>query len=351
MSSMPAFSLKIISGVCVVGILSVFSVYFSHQVIFVQYAISPLVIGIVLGVILGNTLKGRYPANWQPGIIFSSKTILRAGIILYGFRITFQTIFDVGIPALFVSLFMVATTFLMGYLIGKRVFKLDHDLSILISAGNAICGAAAILASECMLKADKHKTSIAIGGVVVFGTLSMALYPFMFSTELLGLDERTMGIYLGGSIHEVAHVVAAGKAISEEAANTAVVTKMLRVMLLAPFLLILGFWIKNIAKQQLSKSSGTVIEESEVAFPWFVFAFILVVALNSLVAVPAQLISLLNSTDTFLLTMAMTALGIETRTEKFKGISFKPLYLNAILFIWLIFGGFGATSLAVYATT
>ena len=336
-----------IKGISVVAVFSMFSVYLSTLSLFKQYAVSPLVISIVFAMIVGNILKDKMPASWQSGIVFCSKIILRIGIMLYGFRVTFHHIYEVGFAAILVSAFMVSSTFFIGYLLGKYVFKLDRDLSILISLGNAICGAAAILAAECMLKADKHKTSIAIGGVVIFGTLSMFLYPFLFSSGLLTLNESNMGIYVGGSIHEVAHVVAAGNAISQTTASTAVVTKMLRVMMLAPFLLVLGLWLKHLAVKCIGNKDCDIHHDNKISVPWFVFGFILVVGLNSVISFPAHVIFTLHNIDTFLLTMAMAALGFETRTEKFKGIGFKPLYLNGVLFLWLLFGGYIITSIAI----
>ncbi|MEW6999148.1 YeiH family protein [Colwelliaceae bacterium BS250] len=331
-----------LQGIAIVAIFSILATYLAQLAIFSQFAISPLIIGIVLGIVYGNTFRSKSPEKWQAGIIFSTKTILRAGIVFYGFRLTFQNINEVGLAGITVSAVIVASTFIIGYFVGHKLLKIDRDTSILISAGSSICGAAAVLATEPLLKSDPYKTSIAVATVVVFGTLAMCLYPFLYQSGVLDLSANDMGVYLGGTLHEVAHVVAAGNAIDESTANTAVIVKMLRVMLLAPFLVILSLWLRS----KVSQTSNAT--KNNIMIPWFAVGFIAVVAFNSLALLPVNLVDAINHVDTFLLTMAMTALGLETRIEKFKGIGFKPVYLAGILFLWLLFGGYAITTAAIH---
>jgi len=299
--------------------------------------LSPLIIGIVIGVFYANTLRHKLPKEWVPGIIFSTKNILRFAIVLYGFRITFQNIFAVGISGLIVSIAIVFGTFIIGYLIGTKVLKLDRDTTILTSAGSSICGAAAVLATEPVINAKPYKSAVAVATVVIFGTIAMFLYPLAYKAGLVPLSPEAMGVYIGGTVHEVAHVVGAGSAISPEVAQTAVIVKMIRVMMIAPFLIILGIWLS---------SKGTSAKKT-VTIPWFAVFFILVAGFNSLNLLPANVVGMINSFDTFLLTMAMTALGMETTLEKFKNVGMKPVYLAFILFIWLIFGGYFIVKLAL----
>jgi uncharacterized integral membrane protein (TIGR00698 family) len=335
---------NIFYGILAVTLFAIVASLLAKLAIFQQFAISPLIIGIVLGMIYANTLRDKFLKQWQAGIIFSTKTILRAGIVFYGFRLTFQNINEVGLAGVLVSISIVSLTFILGYIVGTKWLKLDRDTSILISAGSSICGAAAVLATEPVLKAEPYKTSIAVATVVVFGTIAMFLYPFLYKSGLLSLNEQAMGIYLGGTLHEVAHVVAAGNAINENVANTAVIVKMLRVMLLAPFLFSLGWWLK---KQLIINEPSNNDKKSAVTIPWFALGFIVVVGFNSLHLLSTQMVSTINQFDTFALTMAMTALGMETCAEKFKGIGLKPIYLASILFIWLLVSGYFLTQFAV----
>ena len=143
-----------------------------------------------------------------------------------------------------------------------------------------------------------------------------------------------MGVYIGGTLHEVAHVVAAGNALGEEASQTAVIVKMIRVMTLAPFLVFLGIWL-------LQSSQGIANKQkNKIMIPWFAVWFIVVAGFNSLDLLPQTVVCNINAIDTFLLTMAMSALGMETSIEKFKNVGMKPIYLASILFVWLMFGGF-----------
>lgn len=333
-------SMNTIKGVMLVALFAVSATYLAAFDVFEQLAISPLIIGIVLGMLYGNMLRKSFPMHWQSGIVFSTKTILRAGIVFYGFRLTFQDVVGVGFSGILLSLLVVSTTFIFGCFVGTKLLKLDRDTSILISAGSSICGAAAVLATEPVVKAQPYKTSIAVATVVVFGTISMFLYPFLYQSGFLALSDEAMGAYLGGTLHEVAHVVGAGFAINEEVANTAVIVKMLRVMLLAPFLIVLGIWLQSKISTMKNNDNSP---KASIAIPWFAVGFIAMVAFNSLNLLSAHIITQINVFDTFALTMAMTALGMETRIEKFKGIGFKPIYLASILFFWLLLIGYAFT--------
>ena len=323
-----------LNGILFVALFSMSATYLADFAILKHLGISPLIVGIVLGMIYANTLRNRLPHEWVPGILFSTKTILRTGIVLYGFRITFQNIEAVGTAGIFTSVVIVASTFIIGYIVGTKVLKLDKETTILTSAGSSICGAAAVLATEPVINAEPYKSAIAVSTVVVFGSIAMFLYPFLYKLGVIPLSPEAMGIYIGGTIHEVAHVVAAGNAVGIEASKTAVIVKMIRVMLLAPFLVILGFWLvrttQHVAKKQKSK----------ITIPWFAVFFIVVAGFNSFNFLPQSLVGDINAVDTFLLTMAMTALGMETSVDKFKNVGMKPIYLATILFVWLMVGGF-----------
>lgn len=323
-----------LSGILFVALFAMSATYIADFALFQHLGISPLIIGIVLGMIYANTLRTKLPKEWIPGILFSTKTLLRAGIVLYGFRITFQNIEAVGIAGIATSGVVVASTFIIGYFVGTKLLKLDTETTILTSAGSSICGAAAVLATEPVINAEPYKSAIAVSTVVVFGTIAMFLYPFLYKAGFIPLTPEQMGIYIGGTLHEVAHVVAAGNALGSEVAQSAVIVKMIRVMLLAPFLVILGFWLVKTSHAVTQK------QKNKITIPWFAVFFIVVAGFNSFNFVPQSVIIKINAIDTFLLTMAMIALGMETSIDKFKNVGMKPIYLAAILFLWLLFGGF-----------
>ncbi len=329
-------------GILFVALFALAATYISGIQILQKLAISPLIIGILLGMIYANTLRMHLPAPWIPGILFSTKTLLRTGIIFFGFKVTFQQIIGVGVPGLIASTAVVTFTLILGYFLGVKVFKLDRDTAILTSAGSSICGAAAVLATEGVLKNESYKSAVAVGTVVLFGTLSMFLYPFIYRLGIIPFNLNNEGIYIGSTIHEVAQVVGAGSAISAETARTAVIVKMIRIMLMVPFLIIL-----SLLTRKGTSSAGSKRTAAKISIPWFAVWFLVVSGFNSFDILPSAITGVIKSLDTFILTMAMTALGMETSLDKFRGVGSKAIFLAFILFLWLNVGGFFITSLAV----
>lgn len=321
---LPAKSLEKLNGLLFIAALASISCLIA---LWTQHiGIGPMVVAIVLGIITGNVW--RHPASWTPGIQFSAKRILRIAIILYGFRISFQQITAVGASALLLDVIVVISTLFIGYFIGRNVLKLDRDLSLLVSAGAAICGAAAVLAVEDILKSEPYKTSVAIGTVVLFGTLSMFVYPLLQQQGWLGLTDNQFGLFAGASIHEVAQVLVAGTDISPVTGETGVIVKMIRVLLLIPVLIFLSAWIS------WDKKSGR--KKIQVVVPWFALGFLAVIAFNSLNLLSFEVVRNINQLDIVLLTMAMGAIGFETKWAKIKSVGIKPLYLASLLFLWLM---------------
>jgi len=314
-------------GLIYVAILAIVSYGIVTVPLMANMGISSLVVAILLGIIIGNFW--HYPESWSPGVQFAAKRLLRTAIILYGFRVSFQQIASVGIKALILDVLVVSLTLLLGYWAGRKVLKLDRDMSILISAGAAICGAAAVLAVEDILKNEPYKTAVAIGTVVLFGTTSMFLYPFLHHTGLFGLSDYQFGIFAGASVHEVAQALIAGDNVDGEVGKVAVIVKMIRVLLLVPVLMLLSI----LNNRSYKTSSG---KQMKLTVPWFAVGFVLVIGFNSLQLLPTALVNTINQFDIILLTMAMGAIGIETKLSKLKKVGLKPLYLAIILFSWLM---------------
>ena len=336
-----------LSGIVFVAIFATSATYISSLPFIEALGLSPLVIGIVIGIFYANTLHNKTPEEWQGGITFSAKKILRFAIVLYGFRITFQEILAVGMDGFLVSLIMLTTTLIFGAWVGHKVFGMEKDTSILTASGASVCGAAAVLATEPVLKAEEYKTAVAVSMVVLFGTISMFLYPVLYEVFIkdgvgfLHMGEKEFGIYVGGTIHEVAQVVAVPASIPNagaEMANDAVIVKMTRVIMIAPMLIVLGLYLSFTAPKEEGHKMQLVI-------PWFAVFFVGVAGFNSLHLIPENIVNLINEIDTFLLTMAMTALGIGTVFAKFKGLGLVPIYTATIMFIWLVVGGFVVTKL------
>lgn len=328
-----------LKGFLVIAALSLAAWYISLLPAVKALSFSSLIIGILLGMLYANTLRRRQPSSWDGGIKFCSKRMLRLGIILYGFRLTFQDVVAVGPKAVLIDCIVVVVTLLLGVWLGRRL-GLDRETTLMTSTGSAICGAAAVLGAEPIAKGKPHQTAVAVSTVVIFGTLSMFLYPIMYRMGLSGvLDTQQMGVYTGSTLHEVAHVVGAGNAMGSEIATDSLIVKMVRVMLLVPVLIAMS-WL-------LSRRGGAVAEKRSINVPWFAFIFLLMIAVNSGMhsafdgeAWFATALKVTEVVSTFMLTLAMTALGSDTSIDKFRQAGAKPFYLAGALYVWLVVGGF-----------
>jgi uncharacterized integral membrane protein (TIGR00698 family) len=298
--------------------------------------ISVVTLAIVLGMVAGNTVYPRVESGSAAGVAFSKNTLLRVGIILYGLRLTLQDVATVGATGIAIDAVVLTSTFALACWAGTRVFGLDRTTAMLIGAGSSICGAAAVMATEPVVRGRSDQVTIAVSTVVVFGTLAIFLYPVLYHANQrfgpFAVSPTAYGIFAGSTIHEVAQAVAAGRAIGEAAADTAVITKMVRVMMLAPFLVILSM--------VLSRTSGTGAPR-RITVPWFALGFVAVTAFNSLNLLPRSFIDAAVRVDTLVLAMAMAALGLGTRLSAIRAAGAKPLALAALLFGWLMCGGVG----------
>ncbi len=344
-----------LQGVLFIGVLSVAAFLLAQTSAMKAVSFSPLIVGVLIGMVFANTFYAKMPASWLSGLKICTKQILRTGIVLYGFRLTLSEVIAVGLPAIVVDTIIVTGTLLLGVFLG-RMMKMDSDTALMTATGSAICGAAAVLGAEPVVRCESHKTAVAVSMVVIFGTLSMFLYPLMYRAGLLsGLSDTAVAIYTGSTLHEVAHVAGAGNAMDPSdalgIAGTATITKMIRVMLLAPVLVVMSFALAC-ARRRKGLQTG---EKSKITIPWFAFGFIAVICLNTLLQHMVGAASVkeipLNGTieliDTFMLTMAMTALGATTGLDKLRATGSKPFLLAGMLYVWLVAGGYVITKLLV----
>lgn len=325
---------SMLHGVLLITLFSCAAFYIGDMSFVKNLSLSPMIVGIVLGMLYANSLRNNLPDTWVPGIQFCSKRVLRIGIILYGFRLTFQDVTAVGVPAICVDAIVVTVTILGGMLIG-RMLKMDRELTLLTSVGSGICGAAAVLGAESAIRTQPYKTAVAVSTVVIFGTIAMFVYPVLYRNGVFDLSPEEMGIFTGATVHEVAHVVGAGNAMGKAVSDPAIIVKMIRVMMLVPVLLVISY-----AMARAAVAGGGTKNGGKVSMPWFAILFLVVIGFNSFNLLPADVVGFINNFDTFLLTMAMTALGAETSIDKFRKAGFKPFLLALILFVWLIGGGY-----------
>lgn len=346
-STIPSMKISLrryLPGLLLCALLAVISMLLSQHTWMQTHGFSSLTTAILLGMIAGNSHSVFQHHRFEHGMSISKQALLRTGIILYGLRLSLHDIQQLGTTAVAIDALVLSTTFAIALFLGKKVFALDNKLTILIGAGSSVCGAAAIMATSPVIKSRSDDASIAISGVMIFGTLSMLLYPVVFEwnkhVQFIPLSTSGFGMYVGSTMHEVAQVIVAGKAVSDTAGDAAVITKMLRVMMLAPFLLLLPM-VMRLLKQRHDKPSlqADMDETTEITIPWFAFIFIATALINTALHIPAEIRTLLISTDNFILAMSMVALGLTTNISSVRQAGIKPLLLAMSLWLWLVAGG------------
>ncbi len=324
-----------IPGLALAAAISVLALGLAQGAGLVRYGASSLTLAILIGAVLGNGWPALAQGARRAGLGLAQRNLLRAGVALYGFNLSWQQIVAVGSAGLLADVLLVASTLALGCFIGIRLLGLDRETALLTAAGSAICGAAAVVATVPVLRLDEvrtaEKTAVAVGTVVLFGTLAMGLYPLLYAW--IGPQHLDFGRYVGSTVHEVAQVVAIGDSLGPEVARGAVVVKMIRVLLLVPFLLLLGAYL---ARRGGAEGASC---RSPVAVPWFAVAFILLAGVNSLQLLPEGAVAALRQCGMVLLTAAMAALGLETTLARMGRAGLRPLLLGAALFVHLVLGG------------
>ena len=345
--TVPAPALRFAPGLLLAAAVAAGATAAGHVAWLQSNGLSTLTLAIVLGIVAGNLLPASALSACADGLDLARQRLLRAGIVLYGLRLTFQDIGHVGLAGIAIDAVVLCSTFGLACVLGIRVFGLDRGTAILIGAGSSICGAAAVMATAPVVRGRPDQAAVAIATVVGFGSVAIFAYPaaFRLLAAFHPLSPTAYGLWAGSTIHEVAQVVAAGHAIGDAAADTAVVAKMVRVMMLAPFLLALSAWF---ARAGVTRSGVGAAPRARITIPWFALGFVAVAGLRSLDVLPAPVIGAANALDLALLAVAITALGLTTRLSAMKAAGLAPLGLGAVLFAWLVVGG-GAINLGLGA--
>jgi len=309
-----------------------------------SHGLSALTLAIAIGLAAGNLLPASMLAASDAGLNLARQRLLRAGIVLYGLRLTFQDIGQVGLAGVAIDAAVLGSTFALACTLGPRLFGLDRTTAILIGAGSSICGAAAVLATEPVVRGRPEQVAVAVATVVGFGSVAIFLYPALYhlAAAVHPLPASTYGLWAGSTIHEVAQVVAAGRALGDAAADTAVIEKMVRVMMLAPFLVALSAWAARARPAPVGQPRPAI------AIPWFAFGFVALAGVRSLDVLPHAALALADGAALALLAVAMAALGLTTRLSAMKAAGLAPLGLGAALAAWLVVGG-AAINLAIAA--
>ncbi|OBZ08137.1 YeiH family protein [Bacillus sp. FJAT-26390] len=258
---------------------------------------------LVVAILLGIAYKAMagIPEQAASGIAFSSKRLLRFGIILLGLRLHLFDIAAAGPKVIAIAAINIAFTIFVVYGLSKWL-KIDKKLGILTACGTAICGAAAVVAIAPQLKASDNETAISAATVAILGTIFTLVYTILY--PILQLSDAGYGIFAGATLHEIAHVIAAAAPGGSEAVDLAVIVKMSRVAMLVPVAIIIGFW----NNRQTSKTTKTSFKN--LSIPWFIVGFLVMSAVKTAGILPEALTGQLIVAAYMLIAMAMAGLGL-----------------------------------------
>ena len=287
---------------------------------------SPLILAIVLGIAFHN-LVGT-PSAAKPGVAFSLRRLLRIAIILLGLQLTIAQVIEVDGRGIGIIAATLVATFAFTVWMGK-LLGVDRRLAQLIAAGTSICGASAVIATNTVTNAHDEDVAYAVACVTVFGSVAMFSYPLL--PGLLHLDPHAFGLWSGASIHEIAQVVAAAFQDGQKAGQFGTIAKLSRVMLLAPVVIGLGLMARITGKDDPAARASS----ARPPMPWFVLGFVALVGINSLITIPAGTKIWIAAVTTFLLSVALAAMGLETDIRKLMAKGIRPALLGALAFLFI----------------
>ena len=321
-ASRPAFNAgyrDVAAGMMLAGVVSVVAMGVAPHMP-KSFPVPAMVIALVIAI--GLHTIGRNPV-FQPGLKFCAGPLLKWAVALLGMRVAIGDIIDLGAPvAIMVVVSMTATIF-AGIGLSK-LLKQSIFFGILVGSATAVCGASAALATSTVLPNYKGRdTDVAFVavGVNLLATIAMLIYPPL--CIYLGFDDRTIGIMLGGTIHDVAQVVGAGYGVSDTAGNAAAIVKLFRVFLLLPVVLMVGWYVSQLIGKR---------EEARVTLPTFAIVFLVLCIINSIfssipsISVDYQFVkSIAVELSTWGLLLALAAIGLNTSIKAIADLGWRHI--------------------------
>ena len=283
-------------------------------------ALNPVVVALLAGIAIRAAIG--MPRQLGPGAAFAVRPVLRAAIVLLGLQVTLGQLFSVGAGALGLAVASVVLTIPFTIWLGARL-RVNPALAQLIGTGTGICGASAIVAANQVARGRQEDVAYALAVITLCGTAALLIYPALGA--LLGLSPRTYGLWAGASIHEVVQAVGAAAAMGDTATGIGTITKLARVMMLAPAVLALGVWVRR----------GQLSEGVKAPVPWFAFGFLALVAIGSTGMVPPAAVSASRWVVPLMLAASVAALGLSTDPRALRAKGLRPMLLGvgATLFV------------------
>jgi uncharacterized integral membrane protein (TIGR00698 family) len=298
------------------GILSCVMVALAASFLSQNYSAPVMLFALLLGMSVNFLYENE---TCSEGIDYCASTILRVGVVLLGSRILFTDVLDLGWGTMLMVIAGVACTISFGALLA-RLLKLDYRFGMLSGGAVAICGISAAMTLSSVMPKNRdveQYTLLTVVMVATFGAVAMVAYPVF--ADWLGLDVIEAGVFIGGSIHDVSHVVGASYAMSPEVSDVAMVVKMLRVALLIPVA-----WI-FLAVFRRERAGGT--DTGKIALPFFLVAFVVLVLINNLGLIPVTVAQLSDELSRACFVLAIVALGMKTSFKGLLTVGWRPMML------------------------
>ena len=277
-------------------------------------------------------------AKAKPGIEFCARNVVRLGVGLLGARITAAQIVGLGWTTAAIVVGAVVTTLLIGYALAKRL-GMSRAEGTLSGGSVAICGASAALAISSVLPRTKDSerfTLMVVVTVTVFSTIAMVLYPLI--ARAWGLPPELAGLFLGGTIHDVAQVVGAGYTIDTATGDYATIVKLFRVSMLAVVVVIVSALFKaerERAEREWQAAGGSGAVKQQPLVPWFLWVFLALVVVNSAGWLPTEVAQGVSAVSRLCLVVAIAALGLKTSFEQLAKAGWQPITLLLIETVWM----------------
>jgi len=284
--------------------------------------VSALLLVILFGMLVRTVVP--LPKSVVPGLRMAQRPVLRWAVAGLGFRLSLGELWRIGAPALVVVTVSTGLALAFGWWVARRL-GVERKLAILLGVGGAICGASAVVAADSVVQGEHRDAPVAMAVITLLGTIGILFYPLLY--HALGMTPFVYGVWDGASLHEMAQVVAAGFAVSDEAARVATVVKLARIALLAPVVLWLGASLRR-----HHEKAGT----AHVApVPWFLVVFVVFALINSVGVLPAPWLDLLRRGDLWLLCVGMAGVGLQTGFHDVLGAGFRPVLAAVLQWVFL----------------
>jgi len=309
-------SKNILPGLLLTTFIALLSIYCSKYI-----AIGSIAIAIILGFILNNVFSNKL-TSFQKGISFSEQTILSIAIILLGSYIDITVLNSISVYTVLLLILIIAVSIILCYLIGK-FFGLSKNLSLLLGVGNAICGSSAIAGTSKIINAKDEEIGISIAIINGLGAICIFVMPFFLLNIFTNFTNQDYGFLIGSSVQAFGQVTATGFLLNQEVGEFATIIKMIRIIMLGPFLIILNLVI----------NSGKSENRKLIYLPKFILGFILLSILVSLNILPDYVILILKKASKIFLTIAMAGIGLKISFNSIFKFGFKPLVITLIAFI------------------